>query len=815
MPDPTAETPTDVHTNQPPPEPPPGPRAGRSRLAALARRLVRHRIPVLLAVLVVAAVAVPFAGGVSDRLSSGGFTDPAAESAEAEELLADRFGTGVPNLVLLARAPGSVDDPAAAAAGRDLTGRVARLPGVLSAGSYWTTPDATALKARDGRSALVLVRLDGGENEIRATAERLVPRLTGRQGMLRVSATGSAQVAVEMQRHSEEDLLQAEAFAAPVVLLILLLVFGSAVAAALPLLVGLLAVLGTFLVLRVLSTVTSVSVFATNITTALGLGLAIDYSLFIVTRYREELARGHSTTEAVAESVRTAGRTVLFSALTVALSLTALLVFPLYFLRSLACAGVAVVALAALAALVVLPAALAVLGPRIDALDIRPPLRRLFRRTARRDRDPGPRATSEERGFWHRLATRVMRRPVLYGAAVVAVLVVLGLPFGRASFGLADDRVLPADAAAHRTAQLLREQFASRESAALPVVLPTVDATDSAERIDAYAARLSGLPDVARVDAATGSYERGRRVAPAGSASGRFAAPGATWLSVVPSVEPYSSAGTKLVQRLRTADRAPGSVLVGGEAAQLTDTRDALASRTPEAALIIGGTTLVLLLLFTGSLLIPVKAVVLNLLSLTATFGAMVYVFQEGHLRALVGDFTVTGMVDISIPVLMFCVAFGLSMDYEVFLLSRIKEVYAETGDNTRAVAVGLERTGRLVSAAAALVAVVMIALATSGLTVLKLLGVGLALAVLMDATLVRGILVPAVMRLAGRANWWAPALLHRLHTRLEPPPGGTGDPSVISRAGPAAARGTPPGRRTGVGRTWRAGNTDGRGAPR
>jgi RND superfamily putative drug exporter len=757
MPDATAETPTDRPTS----DPPPGPRAG------LARRLVRHRIPVLLATLVVAAVAVPFAGGVAGRLSSGGFTDPAAQSAKAEEFLAERFGTGVPNLVLLARAPGSVDDPAAADAGRNLTGRVARMPGVLSAGSYWTTPDATPLKARNERSALVLVRLGGGEDEVRTTAKRLVPRFTGRQGVLRVSAAGPAQVAVEIQRHSEEDLLKAEAFAAPVVLLVLLLVFGSAVAAALPLLVGLLAVLGTFLVLRMLSTVTSVSVFATNITTALGLGLAIDYSLFIVTRYREELARGRGTTEAVAESVRTAGRTVLFSALTVALSLTALLVFPLYFLRSLACAGMAVVALAALAALVVLPAALALLGPRIDALDVRPPLRRLFRRTARRDRDSG-----EEHRFWHRLATRVMRRPVLYAVGVVAVLVVLGLPFSRASFGLADDRVLPADAAAHRTAQQLREQFASRESAALSVVLPAVDATGSAQRIDAYAARLSGLPDVARVDTATGSYERGRRIAPAGPASARFTAPGATWLSVVPSVEPYSAAGTKLVQRLRTADRAPGAVFVGGEAAQLADTRDALASRTPEATLIIGGTTLLLLLLFTGSLLIPVKAVLLNLLSLTATFGAMVYVFQEGHLRWLVGDFTVTGMVNITIPVLMFCVAFGLSMDYEVFLISRIKEVYTETGDNTRAVAVGLERTGRLVTAAAALVAVVMIALATSGLTVLKLLGVGLALAVLMDATLVRGILVPAVMRLAGRANWWAPALLHRLHTRLEPPPG-------------------------------------------
>ncbi|MYT30119.1 MMPL family transporter [Streptomyces sp. SID8354] len=750
----------------PPPGPGLGKRADRSRLAALGRLLVRRRALVLVAVLLAVAAAVPIGAGVADRLSGGGFTDPAAESSKAEKFLADRFGSGAPNLVLLARTSGSVDDPRAATAGRDLSRRLAQEPGVLSVASYWTTPHelASPLRARDGRSALVLLRLGGDEDRVRDIAKELVPRFTGRQGVLRLSATGTAQVYVEVQKQSDQDLFRAEAYAAPVMLLILLFVFGSAVAAVLPLLIGVCSILGTFVVLRVLSELTSVSVYAINITTALGLGLAIDYSLFIVTRYREERARGLDTAEAVAQSVRTAGRTVLFSALTVALSLSALLVFPLYFLRSFAYAGVAVVVLSAFAALVVLPAVLGLLGPRIDALDVR----RLFRRRPQpgADHDPlaGPTAGTPTGGFWHRLATAVMRRPVLCAAGVITLLVLLGLPFTRVSFGLIDERVLPATAPAHRTAQSVREEFSSRETSALSVVLPTVSGSADRERIAAYAARLSTLPDVARVDTVTGSYAAGRQVVAA--SAGSFAAGDAGWLSVVPSVEPDSSAGVKLAERLR-AESAPGPVLVGGEGAELADARDALAARLPEAALIIGATTVVLLFLFTGSVLVPFKAVLLNLLSLTATFGAMVYVFQEGHLRSLVGDFTVTGSVDISIPVLMFCVAFGLSMDYEVFLLSRIKEVYTETGDNTQAVAAGLERTGRLVSAAAVLVAVVMLALATSGITFLKLLGVGLALAVLLDATLVRGVLVPAVMRLAGRANWWAPPPLRRLHRKL------------------------------------------------
>ena len=733
-----------------------------SWLGRLGRWVARRRIGVLLAAAAVLAGLAPLAAGVASHLRNGGFTAPAADSTRADAVLADRFHGGAPNLVLVVGVPGSVDDPAAVSAGRALAAQVGRDPGVLAVSSYWSTQAAGAapLRSTDGRRALVLVRLAGDEDEVRQAAKRLVPQVAGQRGGLDVRATGTAQVSVEIERRSEVDLRRAEALTLPVTLLILVLVFGSAVAATLPLVIGGLSVLGTYAALRVVTFFTPVSIFSLNITTALGLGLAIDYSLFMVTRYREELTRRRSVVAAVGETVRTAGRTVLFSALTVALSLSALLVFPLYFLRSFAYAGIAVVLFAALESLFVLPALLALFGRRVDALDLRGPLRRLFGRTP-------PAAPAAESAFWRRVATAVMRRPLPVAVLTVGVLVALGAPFLRAEFGLTDDRVLPASAPAHQAAQTIRDGFAGRESSAVTVVLPDLAGAGAGTAAVAdYAARVSAVPGVTRVDTATGSFAGGRRVAPPGPASARFADGRGGWLSVVTGTEPYSAAGSRLVADVRAVP-APAPALVGGQAAQLVDTRAELARRLPLALGIIALTTMVLLFAFSGGLLIPVNAVVLNLLSLTATFGAMVYVFAEGHLRWLVGDFTVTGLVDITIPVLMFCVAFGLSMDYEVFLLSRIREEYRRTGDNAQAVATGLARTGRLVTAAAVLIATVLVALAASGLTFLKLLGVGLTVAVIMDATVIRGLLVPAFMRLAGRANWWAPGPLRRLHARI------------------------------------------------
>jgi len=754
----------DTHSGHPPTPQDDTPPARSGGLTRLGGWLARRRWLVLVATAILIALAIPFGADVESRLSEGGITAPDSEAARAEQLLNTEFKSGSPHLVFVVTAPRPVDDPEITSQGEKLTSRLAAEPGVVQAVSYWSLQQADPLRSTDTRSALIMVRLDGDEDTVRKTAKRIVPATVGHQGDLTVQATGSTQVRVEIESQSEEDLTRAELLAAPLSLLILLLVFGSVVAASLPLAVGALAVIGSFVVLRLLDMVVPVSVFSVNITTALGLGLAIDYSLFIVTRYREELAAGRTVHAAIGETLRTAGRTVIFSALTVALSLSAMLVFPMYHLRSFAYSGIAVVVLAALGSIVVLPALLAVLGHRVDALNVR----NLFRR--RKNRKPlvvtAPSVGEPATGFWHRLATAVMRRPLPFTLAVAALLIALGIPFLRVEFGDSDDRVLPPDSPSHVAAQMLRDQFDSQEGSPISVVLPGVDPAVRATEVGDYASRLSQLPTITRVDAATGSYAKGQLVAPPGPATQRLTAPAGTSLAVVSDTEPYSARGMDLVGTVRAVS-APSPALVGGQAAVLVDAKTTLGDKLPWALGIIALSTLILLFLFTGSLLIPLKAILLNLLSLTATFGAMVWVFQEGHLRWLVGDFTVTGLIDIDTPVLMFCVAFGLSMDYEVFLLSRIKEEYHRTGDNVAAVAWGLERTGRLVTAAAVLVAVILLAFATSGLTPLKLLGVGLALAVIMDATLVRGVLVPGFMRLAGRANWWAPGPLRRLHKKI------------------------------------------------
>jgi len=729
-------------------------------LERLGRFLLRRRWAVLAATLVAVVVSGVVGGSAITRLKSGGFDDPAAESTRAAEVLRDQFGTGDPNLVLLVTAKGGdVDDPAVAAAGEAITRRLAAEPGLAQVLSYWAA-DAPALKSADGAQALVLGRITGDEEDLDARAAALTDAYARDDADLRVQVGGQAQVFREVGEQVEADLARAEAIAVPITLLLLVLVFASAVAGILPLAVGGFAIVGTLLVLRVLAQVTDVSVYALNLTTALGLGLAIDYSLFIVSRYREELRAGRDPGDALIVTMRTAGRTVLFSAATVAVSLLALLVFPLYFLRSFGYAGIAVVALAAVGALVVLPALLAVLGRRVDRFRL--PIGR--RPTVR---DPGT-------GFWHRIATWVMRRPVPIALAVVAFLVLLGTPFLGVRFGLPDDRVLPASAEGRQVADTIRDNFATDESSALSVVAPGIgDPRAHLADIDSYAAALSRLDGVERVDALTGAYADGARLQgppPAADAAiapeaRRFAAADGTWLSVVPSVEPFSQAGEELVAAVRDLP-APLGAQVTGPSAQLVDTKASLFGLLPVAAAIIALVTFVLLFLMTGSVVIPAKALVLNLLSLTAVYGAMVWVFQDGNLAGVLG-FTPTGTIDTSMPVLLFCIAFGLSMDYEVFLLSRIKEEHDRTGDTVAAVAVGLERTGPIVTTAAALLAIVFVAFATSQVSFLKLFGIGTALAILVDATLIRALLVPAFMRLAGQANWWAPAPLRRLHARV------------------------------------------------
>jgi RND superfamily putative drug exporter len=731
---------------------------------------VRRRRAVLVATVGFALIAAVVGSGAFSALRSGGFDDPGAPSSRAEDLLEEQFGQGQPNLVLLVTATGGrVDAADAQRAGAELTSRLAAMDGVSQSTSYWSLGSPPPLRNDAGDKALVLARVAGDEDQVRDRVEAIADAFAGPLGPVEVGVGGQEQAFAEIGHRVESDLGRAEAIAVPLTLILLVVVFGSLVAAGLPLLVGGVAVVGTFLSLFVIAQVTSVSVFSINLTTALGLGLAIDYSLFVVSRFREELAAGRSVADAVVTTVDTAGRTVAFSALTVAVSLAALLVFPLYFLRSFAYAGIAVVVIAAVTSIVSLPALLATLGHRVDA-------GRLWRRRP---------AAAGEHGFWHRVATAVMRRPLPIALGVIAVLLFLGAPFTGARFGLPDDRVLPASADIRQVSDTIRDEFSSHEGDAFAVVAPEAVMGDDASTaaLADYAAALSALPGVGRVDTVAGRYAGGAQVAGADASSARVQAldgGAGTWLSIVPTVEPISGDGERLAKAVRAVSppAALGDVVVGGSSASLVDTKAAIAQQLPWAALLIAATTFVLLFMMTGSLLVPLKAVVLNLLSLSATFGAMVWVFQEGKGADLLG-FTATGTLDVTTPVLMFCIAFGLSMDYEVFLLSRIKEEHDRTGDNVASVALGLERTGRIVSAAAALLAVTFLAFASSGVTFLKLFGLGLALAVVMDATVVRGLLVPAFMRLAGEANWWAPAPLRRWHARHgfhEGPATATGD---------------------------------------
>jgi RND superfamily putative drug exporter len=718
-------------------------------LGRLAPVLVARRRLVLVLAVVFLALAGGLGGGVAKHLSAGGFDDPNSESERAARALESTFHTGASNFLLLVTTPAGVDE--AQAPGTALTSKLAAEGGITDVVSYWTAGNEPTLRSKDATQALVLARLTGSQDDRVKKAEALGKEYAGSFQGLDVRTGGEFAVFAEVGTTIEHDILRAESIAIPITAVLLILVFGSAVAASLPLLVGVLSILGTFLALRVLHGFTDVSVYSVNLATSLGLGLGIDYSLFLVTRFREELRRGHTVSAAVAETLRTAGRTVLFSAVTVMLSLGALLVFPLFFLKSFAYAGISAVLFAVVGALVVLPAALAALGHRVDSLDLRKPVRRALRMAP-------PRVKELDEGMWHRIATTVMKRPIGVGSAVVALLLLVGLPFQSVVFGLPDDRVLPKDASAHQVAQTLRDDFTGREAFALPVILEAAPASTSS-----YAVALSKVAGVERVDAVSGRYANGQRVAP-GEPTFRVGA--AERLSVVPGVESLGPRGERLVKDLRAVP-APTEVLISGPAAALVDTKASLGGKLPLALGLVLAATFVLLFLFTGSVVIPVKALVLNVLSLSATFGLMVWVFQEGHLAQFIGDPIVTGTLDTTMPILMFCVLFGLSMDYEVFLLSRIKEEWDATGDNTHAVAVGLERTGSLVTAAAGLLALVFLSFVTSDISFIKLLGLGTALAVLVDATLVRGALVPAFMRLMGPANWWAPAPLKRLHARF------------------------------------------------
>lgn len=719
-------------------------------LTRLAQFSIRRRRWVLSFTLLFLIASMIFGTGAFGVLKTAGFDDPSSESVKARELLEERFEGGEPNVVLVLTAEGrSVDEPKLASDGASIVRRLEEVEGVSGVISYWSLGNATPLRSNDGDIALVLARILGDEEFIDEQIALIDEEFTGTQGGFTVLLGGVNAVFADIGHTIEGDLLRAEMIAIPLTLLLLLFVFRSLVAAVLPLLVGFIAILGTLLSLLIIGSITDVSIYAINLTTALGLGLAIDYSLFVVSRFREELRAGRTVEEAVVRTMQTAGKTVLISALTVAVSLSALLVFPLYFLRSFAYAGVAVVLLALMGSIISLPALLATMGHRINSV-------RIGRRRVER---------AEHEGAWHRVAVLVMRRPVPVATIIVVFLVLLGAPFLRASFGIPDDRVLPISAGSREASEILRTEFSGNAAESFGVVANGVGA-DRIEDIATAASTVSALEGIDRVESAAGTFVDGRLAASGPSDASYLASEGSpiSWMSVVPDFPVVSPEGEQLVKDIRNLD-LPFDIGVEGQAAGLVDTKSAIVASLPWAIAIIVIATFVLLFMMAGSLLVPVKALVLNMLSLSATFGAMVWIFQDGNLSELLG-FTATGTLDISMPILMFCIAFGLSMDYEVFLLSRIKEEYDLVGNNEKAVALGLERTGSIITAAALLLSITFFAFGSSGVSFIKMFGIGLGLAVLMDATIVRAFLVPAFMRLAGDANWWAPAPLRRFHDR-------------------------------------------------
>ena len=627
--------------------------------------------------------------------------------------------------------------------------------------SIWDRPElADGLLSIDKSSTQIVVNLSGGEDHAPAHADELAERFGGQRQGVRIRVGGQAMMYSEVNTQSSRDLAVAEGIAIPITFLVLIFVFGGVVAAALPVGIGIVAIVLTFAYLRLIAIFTDVSIYALNLATAMGLALAIDYTLLLLTRYREEVRDGRTGEDAIVATMATAGRTVLFSAITVALALAALVIFPMYFLRSFAYAGIGVVVVALAAALIVTPALLALLGPRVDSLDVRGPIRRLLRRPERVD-------TNEvEDSAWYRIGRFAMRRAVLVLVAVVALLVLLGAPFLGFKFGFPDDRVLPASATAHEVQQEIRDSYKQNLSGVSTVVVTGANDPDSFA-LRSYSQDLARIKGVDSVTSSAGLFLEGAQVAEGDPAA---TSEGVAIVTVSSSLEPTSDEAGDLVRALRKVQLPDGmSARVTGVAANSVDTLDSIYGHLPQVLLVIAVATFILLFLFTGSVVLPLKALVLNVLSLSATFGAMVFIFQEGHLGGF-GTVT-TGHLVATMPVLMFCIAFGLSMDYEVFLLGRIREEFLasdgsrEAGDH--AVAVGLAKTGRVITAAALLMSIVFAAMAASEVSFMRMFGVGLTIAVLMDATLIRLLLVPAFMRLMGRLNWWAPGPLRKLHRRI------------------------------------------------
>jgi trehalose monomycolate/heme transporter len=734
---------------------------------AWGRALYRGRRLTLGITLLLVAFAAVWGTGVFGKLSAGdNFTPPASQSQREANLADQAFGRNDADVVVLYHSAAlSVSDPRYREA---VTTALSGLPraDVARVTTFWSS-GSPSLVSTDRHSTYAVLELTGADDAARhqtyaAIKNDLVPASLAAEG---VTARVGGNVPLEVAINSEvtADIAKAEGFSMPVLLILLLVIFGSLAAASLPVAIGGVAILGSFTVLRLLTMVTTVSIYSVNVTTILGLGLGIDYGLFVVTRFREELHRQPTVEQAVARTVATAGRTVAVSGVTVAVALTSLMLFPEDFLRSMGYGGVATVAVDLLAALTVLPALLAVLGHRVNALRVRRSVHRPI--------------TDEASGGWYRLANSVMRRPLVYVAVITIGLLALGAPILRISWGGTDASTLPAASTIRQVSEALNREFPVNSTAPIEALVTLPRTTGAAAALGAYLHRIDAIPGV------TGAQVTGARGA---EGSGGDVPPGEEIVRVDIGYTPatLSSAARHLVTEVRDTAPPPGAaVLVGGQTAGLVDELGSLGATLPWMALLVGVSTFVLMFLAFGSVVLPIKAIVMNVLSLSATFGVIVWIFQWGHLSGLL-QFTSTGTIDPTMPILMLAIIFGLSMDYEVFLLSRIRERYDQTGDNTAAVAAGLQRTGGVITSLALLLIIVVGAFSASGITFIKLMGVGMIVALIVDATVVRVLLVPATMRLLGRANWWAPRPLRRLYARYG---------IAEQDDGPAGAKGTVP----------------------
>jgi len=729
------------------------------RTALLAIAAPRRTIAIAGLIMLAAGI---FGIPVAQSLSASGFADPASESARATALLTDKFGQGDVQLLFVVSAPDGATSPSARAVGTEIADQLGHSAHVTSVTSAWTAPPAAAasLISKDNRSGLIVAGIGGGEAGAQQYADSLSRQFAHDRNGVSVRSGGLAMVNAQITDQAQRDVLLMEAIAIPLSFLVLVWVFGGLLAAALPVAIGAMSILGSLAVLRLITLTTDVSIFALNLTTALGLALAIDYTLLIVSRFRDEIAGGASRDDALVHTMATAGRTVLFSATTVALSMAAMILFPMHFLKSFGYAGIATVALTAIAAIVITPAAIVLLGHRLNSLDVR----RLARRVLGR---PEPATRPLERQFWYRSTRFVMRRAVLIGSAVVALLVLVGTPFLGVRWGFPDDRVLPGSASARQVGDQLRSDFTNDSATQVSIVIPNIDGVPDHE-LARYAADLSRVPHVPAVSSPVGTFAGGTLVGPPSAPTGK--ANGSAFLTAGSTAPLFSDSSDNQLRGMHAVPGPDGrTVELTGTAQINRDSVNAITTRLPLVLGLIALITFVLLFLLTGSIVMPLKALVLNVLSLTAAFGAMVWIFQDHHLGGL--GTTSTGTLVANIPVLLFCIAFGLSMDYEVFVVSRIREFWLVSGgtraDSDGSVAQGVARTGRVVTAAALVMSISFAALIAAHVSFMRMFGVGLTLAVLVDATLIRMVLLPAFMRVLGTRCWWAPAWLARLHHRF------------------------------------------------